>query len=98
MYTFSYTEYLLCFLKNLSLGQNRILYCFQNSTTIRHGVLFSGYVEFIPTAESSNRIKKKKKNPKQNPSKNWNMYDEGFILLFKFPAVMKFADIRTGQL
>ena len=28
-------------------------YYFYNSTTIRHGVLISGYVEFIPTVVSS---------------------------------------------
>ena len=29
----------------------------------------------------------KKYNLKQNPSKNQNIYDEGFILVFKFPVV-----------
>ena len=34
------------------------LIMFTNSTTIRHGVSFSGYVDFIPTAVSSNRLEK----------------------------------------
>ena len=46
--------YVLCILKSWKIGQNRILYCFKNSTSIRNGVLFSDYVEFIPTAVSSN--------------------------------------------
>ena len=41
--------YVLCILKHFKVGQNRTLYCFKNSTTIRHDVLISGYVESIPT-------------------------------------------------
>ena len=55
---YAFFIYVLCIFKNWKVGQNRILYCFQNSTTIRHGVLISGYVELIPTAVSSNWILK----------------------------------------
>ena len=45
--------YVLCIMEKSTVGQNRILFYFLNSTTIRHGILFSGHVEFIPTAVGS---------------------------------------------
>ena len=47
----------ICTLNSRTLkGQTRQNYivCFQNSTTMRHDVLISDYVIFIPTAVSSN--------------------------------------------
>ena len=40
--------------KNLKGRTESYLILFQNSTTTRHDVLVSGYVESIPTAVSSN--------------------------------------------
>ena len=46
--------YVVCVLKIRKVGQNRILHHLKIITTIRHGVLISGQVEFIPTAVCSN--------------------------------------------
>ena len=51
---YAFFIYILCILNNRKVVQNRNLCCFFKSTTIRHGVLISGYVEFIPTTVSSN--------------------------------------------
>ena len=51
----------ICTLNSKKLKGQTLLYFiyFLKSTTTRHGVLVSSYVEFIPTAVSLNRIKNK---------------------------------------